>query len=578
MDQNVNATEALSALNRRLVEAVLKPLSDGGGPDVAEVFKSLTAGLAQDTGRWFEIQNRYYQKQIQLWASVSAPAAEAAPTPVIAPDPADRRFRAREWQEPYFKYLLQSYLLRARWLSEIVDNARLETHAKKKLVFFARQMIDAMSPANFPWSNPEALKLAAETRGESLAQGLKNLAADLDKGLVSMTDERAFEVGRNLAITPGAVVFENDFFQLLQYRPATNNVYRRPLLMVPPCINKYYILDLQPENSFVRFAVGQGHTVFMVSWKNPTAADRELGMDDYLRKGVYTALDAVLAVVPKRDIHAVGYCIGGTLLAIATAALARKNDKRIRDVTIFAGQTDFKEPGELSLYISPAQIGMLEALMQKEGVLESRQMGAAFAMLRAHDLLWQPAVKSYLKGEREDMIDLMAWNADGTRMPWKMHTEYLVGLYLNNDLAEGRFKVEGKTVKLSDIHVPMFVVGTETDHVAPWKSVYKVDGLVGSSEFTFLLTSGGHNAGIVSGPVHPRRRHRVRTRRAGDPVLSADQWFETTKSQPGSWWPTWAAWLQSRSSAKRVAPPAMGAPKAGYAPICPAPGEYVRQR
>jgi polyhydroxyalkanoate synthase len=341
---------------------------------------------------------------------------------------------------------------------------------------------------------------------------------------------------------------------------------------------KYYILDLSPKNSLVAWLVDQGHTVFMISWKNPTAADRELGMDDYLRRGVYAALDAVSAVVPDRTIHAVGYCIGGTLLSIAAAARARKGDKRIRDITIFAGQTDFSEPGELSLFISPAQIEMLEALMYKEGVLDSAKMGGAFAMLRAHDLLWQPAVKSYFKGERDGMIDLMAWNADGTRLPWKMHTEYLVGLYLRNDLAEGRFKVEGETIQLTDIKVPMFIVGTETDHVAPWKSVYKLDRLTGSPEFTFLLTSGGHNAGIISGPVHPKRHHRVRTRRTGELPVSADEWFETTAPLPGSWWPTWAEWLKSHSSEKRLAPPAMGAPEAGYPPLGDAPGEYVLQR
>ena len=325
---------------------------------------------------------------------------------------------------------------------------------------------------------------------------------------------RDFRVGEKVAVTEGKVIFRNELIELIQYSPTTPDVHAEPVLIVPAWIMKYYILDLSPKNSLVAWLVDQGFTVFMMSWKNPTAADRELGMDDYLRKGVYAALDAVNAIVPDRDVHAVGYCIGGTLLSIAAAALADWGDTRIKDITLFAAQTDFSEPGELSLYISPAQVEMLEALMYKEGVLDSKQMGGAFTMLRAHDLLWQPAVKTYLKGERDGMIDLMAWNADGTRMPWKMHTEYLVGLYLNNDLAQGRFKVEGETVSLKDIRVPMFVVGTETDHVAPWKSVYKVSGLTSSPEFTFLLTSGGHNAGIISGPVHPKRRHRVRTQTA----------------------------------------------------------------
>ncbi len=374
------------------------------------------------------------------------------------------------------------------------------------------------------------------------------------------------------------MIFRNELIELIQYSPTTPDVHAEPVLIVPAWIMKYYILDLSPKNSLVAWLVDQGFTVFMMSWKNPTAADRELGMDDYLRKGVYTALDVVSTVVPDRDIHAVGYCIGGTLLSIAAAALAEWGDTRICDITLFAAQTDFSEPGELSLYISPAQVEMLEALMYKEGVLDSKQMGGAFTMLRAHDLLWQPAVKSYLKGERDSMIDLMAWNADGTRMPWKMHTEYLVGLYLQNDLAEGRFKVEGETVSLKDIQVPMFVVGTETDHVAPWKSVYKVSGLTSSPEFTFMLTSGGHNAGIISGPVHPKRRHRIRTQKSGEAALPADEWFETTEAKPGSWWPVWADWLKAHSSPERVAPPEIGAPEAGYKPLADAPGEYVRQR
>jgi polyhydroxyalkanoate synthase len=341
---------------------------------------------------------------------------------------------------------------------------------------------------------------------------------------------------------------------------------------------KYYILDLSPKNSMVRWLVEQGHTVFMISWKNPSAQDRDVGMDDYVRKGVYAALDAVTAIVPDRKVHTVGYCIGGTLLSIAAAALGRKGEERIADVTLFAAQTDFSEPGELSIFISPSQLAMLEALMLKEGVLESSQMGGAFALLRAHDLLWQPAVNTYLKGRRDEMIDLMAWNADGTRMPAKMHTQYLYGLYLNDDLVHDRFQVEGETVHLSDIRVPMFVVGTETDHVAPWKSVYKVGRYVRSAEFTFLLTSGGHNAGIVSGPVHPKRHHRVHTRRAGEGLLSADQWLAANAKQPGSWWPAWGQWLASRSTPGRVAPPAVGAPQAGYAPLADAPGEYVRAR
>jgi len=340
---------------------------------------------------------------------------------------------------------------------------------------------------------------------------------------------------------------------------------------------KYYILDLSPRNSMVKYLVDKGHTVFMISWKNPGEADREMGMDDYVEKGLRAAIDAVAAIVPKRRIHAVGYCIGGTLLSIGAAALARERDERLASVTMFAAQTDFSEPGELAFFINPSQLAMLEAMMHRKGVLESRQMGGAFALLRAQDLLWQPMVDQYVKGQRAPLVDLMAWNADGTRMPWRMHTEYLYRLYLDNELATNRFPVSGRLVRLSDIRVPMFVVGTETDHVAPWKSVYKVDNLVRSDDFTFLLTSGGHNAGIVSGPVHPRRHYRMLTRGLADPHMAPEEWVEAAAKHEGSWWPAWQAWLEAHSGS-RVKPPAMGAPRKGYAPIEDAPGSYVRQR
>ena len=387
-----------------------------------------------------------------------------------------------------------------------------------------------------------------------------------------------FRVGEKVAVTEGQVVFRNELIELIQYAPTTPDVHPEPVLIVPAWIMKYYILDLSPKNSLVAWLVDQGFTVFMMSWKNPTAADRNLGMDDYLRKGVYAALDAVNAIVPDRDVHAVGYCIGGTLLSIAAAALSDWGDTRIKDITLFAAQTDFSEPGELSLYISPAQVEMLEALMYKEGVLDSKQMGGAFTMLRAHDLLWQPAVKSYLKGERDGMIDLMAWNADGTRMPWKMHTEYLVGLYLNNDLAAGPLQGRGRDRQARG-HPRADVRGRHRDR--PRRAVE-----VG------LQAERAHHLARIHVPAHERRPQRRHHQRPGAPEapaprahaaggespLPADEWFATTEAKPGSWWPTWAEWLKAHSSPDRVAPPPMGAPDEGYAPIGDAPGEYVLQR
>jgi len=339
---------------------------------------------------------------------------------------------------------------------------------------------------------------------------------------------------------------------------------------------KYYILDLSPSNSMVSYLVSQGHTVFMVSWKNPTASDRGLGMDDYLRLGIRDTLDAVANIVAGRKIHSVGYCIGGTLLSIAAAVLGAQGDERLASVTLLAAQQDFSEAGELSVFISPSQLDMLEAVMNRTGVLKSEQMGAAFSLLRSRDLLWAPAVNSYLRGKRDSTNDLMAWNADGTRMPCRMHAEYLRQLYLNNAVAKGEFFADGRRVDLAAIRLPMFVVGTETDHVAPWQSVYKARALTRSVDYTFLLTSGGHNAGIVSGPSHPRRRHRVRRWNNEREILAPQAWIETTPPQAGSWWPVWDAWLVRSSSRERVAPPALGS--AAYRPIADAPGEYVLQR
>jgi len=563
----------------REFRAMLAKMTGGVAPqDYGAAFWDWWLNLARSPGKQLELQQTAMKQAMDLWRF----HAEAAQGKPMAPtENGDRRFSSPAWQQYPFNVYAQAFQSGMALLEQSARSVEgVEPRNARLVEFAARQAAESLSPANNPLTNPEVLQQTVAERGQNLARGYKHFLDDIERTLSGGDAPGAeeFKVGEKVAVTEGQVIFRNDLIELIQYAPTTPDVHAEPVLIVPAWIMKYYILDLSPKNSLVAWLVDQGFTVFMMSWKNPTAADRELGMDDYIRKGLYAALDVVATVVPDRGIHAVGYCIGGTLLSIAAAALADWGDSRIQDITLFAAQTDFSEPGELSLYISPAQVEMLEALMYKEGVLDSKQMGGAFAMLRAHDLLWQPAVKSYLKGERDGMIDLMAWNADGTRMPWKMHTEYLVGLYLQNDLAEGRFKVEGETVNLNDIRVPMFVVGTETDHVAPWKSVYKVSGLTSSPEFTFLLTSGGHNAGIVSGPVHPKRRHRVRTARANEPKLAADAWFETTAPLPGSWWPAWADWLKQHSTAERVPPPAMGATEAGYAPIGEAPGEYVKQR
>ncbi|HET9329109.1 MAG TPA: alpha/beta fold hydrolase, partial [Steroidobacteraceae bacterium] len=380
-----------------------------------------------------------------------------------------------------------------------------------------------------------------------------------------------------VATAPGKVVYRNRLIELIQYAPQTAEVRPEPVLVVPAWIMKYYILDLSPRNSLVRFLVEKGHTVFMISWKNPGTADRDLGLDDYLQLGFLDALAEVRRRVPRQPVHAVGYCIGGTLLAIAAARLAAAGDTSLASLTLLAAQTDFSEPGELSVFITPSQIAMLEAMMNKSGVLESERMGGAFALLRSRDLMWAPAVNQYVRGERPQLNDLMAWNADGTRMPWRMHSEYLERLYLKNELARGAFSSAGQAVDLGAVRLPMFVVGTETDHVAPWRSVYKTRGLTRSTDYTFLLTSGGHNAGIVSGPVHPKRRHRLLTWSNATETLTPDEWLQHAPPLAGSWWPAWQRWLGEHSSARRAAARVAGGSGAAAAALEDAPGRYVRE-
>ena len=500
-----------------------------------------------------------------------------SPTADAGPD-ADTRFTAEAWSQYPFNVWARGFQHSAAWLKTLPQCIDGLNNQNARLVeFTVRQWLEALSPTHYLATNPELIELTRREGGENLKRGAQHLLEDLSRLIRNQgpAGTEDFEIGKEVAATPGKVIYRNGLIELLQYSPTTSDVYTEPVLIVPAWIMKYYILDLSARNSLVKYLVDQGHTVFMISWKNPSPEDRDYGMDAYLDLGPMTALDVINAVLPGRKIHATGYCIGGTLLSIAAAVLGGQRHDRLASVTLFAAQTDFSEPGELSLFINPSQLALLKAQMHEDGILNAKQMGGAFQMLRPRDLIWQPMLQSYLKGIREPMVDMMAWNADGTRMPYRMHTEYLYRLYLDNELATGRFPVHDNPVSLADITVPMFVVGTETDHVAPWKSVYKVGTLVSSTDYTFLLTSGGHNAGIVSGPVHPKRRHRVQTIDRADPVLADTEWITRVPTQAGSWWPVWQAWLSKHSNG-RIAPPSMGAPNAGYGAMMDAPGDYVR--
>ncbi|MFN6994421.1 MAG: PHA/PHB synthase family protein [Aquincola tertiaricarbonis] len=498
-----------------------------------------------------------------------------APAPAPAPD---RRFAAPAWQQWPFHLLQRSFLMQQQWWAAATRGVRgVDPHHEEMVAFIARQGLDMLSPGNQLLTNPVVLQRTADEAGGNLLRGWLHAVDDLRRlatGAPPAGTEQ-FRPGHEVACTPGRVVMRNALCELIQYAPATPRVHPEPVLIVPAWIMKYYILDLSPHNSLIKHLVDQGHTVFCLSWKNPGVAERDLGMDDYLQHGIHDALAAVSAIVPGRKVHAAGYCLGGTLLAIAAAAMARDGDERLATLSLFAAQTDFAEPGELALFIDESQVSLLEAQMAQTGYLTASQMAGAFQMLRSYDLLWSRIVNEYLLGDRAPMNDLMAWNADATRMPARMHAQYLRQLFLHDDLAHGRYLAGGKPVALSDLTLPAFVVGTLTDHVAPWRSVYKLHYQT-VSEITFVLTSGGHNAGIVSPPGHPHRSYQLRCHAAGAPYVSPDAWAAEAPRHEGSWWPAWLQWLQQRSGAP-VASPAMGAPRQGYRALGDAPGRYVLQ-
>ena len=491
---------------------------------------------------------------------------------LVEPPAQDRRFVDPAWRKWPFWLWQQSFLLTQQWWDAATHGVRgVDPHHENMVAFWARQYLDVFSPGNQLPTNPLVLRRTAEELGANLVRGAQHLAEDLRQAVTDAGPDTGFTVGRDVAVTPGQVVLRNRVMELIQYAPATATVHAEPVLLVPAWIMKYYILDLSPHNSLIRYLVEQGHTVFCISWLNPGAADRDLGMDDYLDEGFHAALDAVAAIVPGQRVHAAGYCLGGTLLAIAAAAMARDGDDRLATTTLLAAQTDFTEPGELALFIDEAQLSLLEAQMQQTGYLRADQMAGAFQMLRSYDLLWSRMVNEYLLGDRAPMNDLMAWNADATRMPAKMHSQYLRRLFLNNDLSQGRYPVGGRPVHLGDLHAPTFMVGTVTDHVAPWRSVFKLHQL-SPAEITFVLTSGGHNAGIVNPPGHPHRHYQLLARAAGGHPLAPDAWLAAAPETQGSWWPAWQAWLQAHSGTK-VPPPRTGT--RAYPAIADAPGSYV---
>ena len=562
----------------RAFHATMARLTGGLSPAaLAGAYLDWAAHLSLSPGKQIQLAEKAYRKWTRLTHYCACCALQASAEPCIEPLPQDKRFAAAEWRSWPYDFVYQSFLLQQQWWHNATTDVDGVTRQHGRAVEFAsRQILDVFAPSNFVATNPVVLKHTLEKGGANLVRGFQHLVEDWLRatGGKPPIGAEAFRVGRDVAVTPGKIVYRNRLIELIQYAPASDRVRPEPILIVPAWIMKYYILDLSPANSLVRYLVEQGFTVFMISWKNPTAEDRDLGMEDYRTLGVMAALEAVTTIVPNQRVHAAGYCLGGTLLSIAAAAMARDGDSRLQSISLFAAQADFEEAGELTLFINESQVHFLEDLMWQQGYLDARQMAGAFQLLRSNDLIWSRWVHTYLMGEREPVFDLTAWNADATRMPYRMHSEYLRQLFLDNDLAEDRYSVAGRAIALSDIRAPIFAVGTQRDHVAPWTSVYKIHSL-SDAEVTFLLTGGGHNAGVISAPGRPNS-YQVMTRRADDPYLEPSAWLSSAPRRTGSWWLEWTRWLEQRSGAVRP-PPEMGAADSGYPVLSDGPGHYVLQ-
>jgi polyhydroxyalkanoate synthase len=567
--------------SQKLVSDFMSRQTNGGTPaspdplNIGTAFMEMTARMMANPAALMQAQVGFWQDMMGLWQTTARRMMGEPAGPVIAPAAGDRRFRDPAWEESQlFDFIKQSYLLTARWLQSTVHKVDgLDEKTSQKVEFYTRQFVDALAPTNFLLTNPEALRATVESHGENLLKGLQNLLRDLEEGKgrlsIRMTDPRAFEIGKNIAVTPGKVVFQNDLIQLIQYTPTTEKVYKRPLLIVPPWINKYYILDLRPDNSFVRWAVAQGQTVFMISWVNPDEHLARKSFEDYLNDGLLAALEAVEQATGEPKVNIIGYCLGGTLLAAGLAYMAAKKIDRIASATFFTTMIDFGEPGELGVFIDEEQLAGLEAKMREKGYLEGADMATTFNMLRANDLIWSFVVNNYLLGKDPFPFDLLYWNSDSTRMPAAMHSFYLRRMYQENKLIEpGGITLDGVPIDLGTIEVPSFVVATREDHIAPWRSTYAATQTY-SGPVKFVLAASGHIAGVVNPPAANKYSHWTNGKTPAKP----EDWLATATEEKGSWWPEWARWVGKFGNGKVAArQPGQGRLK----PIEDAPGSYVK--
>ncbi len=541
---------------------------------IAKAYMDLYSRLLMDPSALAAASVNFWIDSMRLWQSSWLKMMGQESAPVAQPAKGDARFKDQEWSDNFlFDYIKQSYLIAARHIQHAVAGVQgLPEDSQKKIAFFTRQYVDALAPSNFAATNPQVLRETLASGGQNLVKGLNNLLADIEKGegqlRISMTDETAFQLGKNVATTPGKVVFQNALLQLIQYQPSTSEVFRRPLLIIPPWINKYYILDLREKNSFIKWAVDQGHTVFVVSWVNPDAKLAEKGFDDYLTEGAIAAMDAAMKATGEDKLNVIGYCLGGTLLGCTLAWLAAKGDERVGCATFFVSLLDFSQPGELGVFIDEAQVENLERRMNERGYLEGSEMATTFNMLRSNDLVWSFVINNYLMGKDPFPFDLLYWNSDSTRMPARMHSFYLRNMYLKNKLGvPGAVTLAGVPVDLSQVKVPAYFISTVEDHIAPWKTTYKGAQYLGG-DVRFVLGGSGHIAGIVNPPAAKKYQYWTNETRADTP----EAWFAGATPHPGSWWDDWQHWMEQQNGGDKV--PARIPSKA----IEDAPGSYVMQR
>ena len=583
-EKNAQIYADFAERSQRIVNAFLERQKEGSNYAVADpveigkMFMDASLKMMSNPQKFAEQQAKLMQGYADLWqATAKRMQGEENVEPVIQPAKDDRRFKDDAWsEEAVFDFIKQSYLLTSDWLqAQVSDVDDIDPKTREKLKFYTRQYVDALSPTNFVATNPKVLKMASETKGENLIKGMDQLLKDLERGQgelrISMTDTEAFELGKNVAVTPGKVVYQNDLIQLLQYEPTTEKVAKRPLLIVPPWINKFYILDLQPKNSFIKWATDQGHTVFVISWVNPDERYADKRFEDYMLEGPLAAMDAIEDATGEKDINIIGYCIGGTLTAATLAYMAAKGDGRVKSATFFTTMVDFSEPGELGVFIDEAQLQRLDEHMEKTGYLDGQYMSQVFNMMRDNDLIWSFVINNYLLGREPMAFDLLYWNSDNTRMPKMMHSLYLRKMYLENKLVEaGGITLDGVPIDLSKIKTPVYWLSTKDDHIAPWKSTYAATQIYRGPK-RFVLSASGHIAGVINPPAANKYCYWTNTKNPAEP----DTYFETATQHEGSWWPDWRKWIKKYAGGETAA----RTPGDGKLDVIEdAPGSYVKMR